>query len=106
MQIEPINLTGLILGALGISIVLIPVIGLTARFALTPLVDAMSRLFESRGAEESLQIMEQRIQLQEQQIAALQSSVRSLVEGRDFERQLKAPTDGGGSAAPDPRPTA
>jgi hypothetical protein len=62
----------------------------------------VSRLFESRGAEESLHIMEQRLQLQDQQIEALQSAVRSLAEGRDFERQLKDPTRRGSDATSPP----
>ena len=40
MQIAPIDLTALVATILGISIVLVPVIGLTARFALAPTVEA------------------------------------------------------------------
>jgi hypothetical protein len=75
---------------LGISIVLVPVIGLTARFALKPVVEALSRLFEARGADESMRILERRLDLQEEQIDALQKALRSLNEGREFDRQLSA----------------
>ena len=91
MQIEPIDLTALISVVLGISIVLIPVIGLTARFALKPSVEALIRLFENRSTSETVQVLERRIDLQEQEIAALQATVRGLSEARDFERQLGAP---------------
>lgn len=91
MQILPVDLTALVATILGISIVLIPVIGVTARFALKPTVEALGRLFESRNTEESLLILERRIELQEQEIDALRSAVRSLTEARDFERQLAAP---------------
>lgn len=91
MQILPIDLTALVATILGISIVLVPVIGLTARFALHPVADALSRLFESRNADESLQILERRLELQEQQIDALTNAVRSLSEGREFDRQLASP---------------
>ena len=94
MPIEPINLTGLISAMLGISIILIPVIGLTARFALNPTVEALARLFENRGADEELRILERRVALQEQEIAALHTAFRSLTEGRDFDRHLESGTAG------------
>ena len=91
MQIMPIDVTSLVATILGISIVLIPVIGLTARFALNPVVEALSRLFETRSSSESLQILERRIELQEQQIDALQRTLQSLGEAKEFDRQLAAP---------------
>ena len=94
MQILPIDLTSLVAVILGISIVLVPVIGFTARFALNPAVEALSKLFESRGAEDTLHILERRLELQEQEIAMLHQMVRGLNEGRDFDRQLTAPKGG------------
>ncbi len=91
MQLLPIDLTSLVAVILGISIVLVPVIGLTARYALSPTVQALAKLFESKGTEEAVRILERRIELQEQEIAMLSQTVRSLTEGRDFERQLAAP---------------
>jgi len=88
MQIQPVDITGLISSILGISIVLIPVIGLTARFALNPTVEALAKLFEKRGADETMRVIERRIELQEQEIAMLRATVDSLAQGRDFERQL------------------
>lgn len=95
MQILPIDLTSLVAVIMGVSIVLVPVIGLTARFALTPVVEALSKVFEGRAADEELRILHRRLELQEQELAALEQTVRSLTEGRDFERQLEAgrPTD-------------
>lgn len=91
MQIQPVDLTALVGTILGISIVLVPVIGLTIRFALSPAVQALSKLFEGRGNDETLRILERRIELQEQEIAALSHAVRGLSEAQDFERQLAAP---------------
>jgi len=90
MQIQPIDVTQLIATILGISIVLIPVIGLTARFALKPTVEALAKFFENRGADESLRILERRLELQEQEIDMLQRSVHSLTDGQAFERKLAA----------------
>ena len=92
MQILPIDITALVATILGISIVLIPVIGVTARFALKPAVEAVSRLFENRNTHEAIQILERRMELQEHQIEALQNALRSLTEERDFDRQLAAPS--------------
>ncbi len=97
MQILPIDLTSLVAVILGISIVLVPVIGLTARFALKPAVEALARVFEARELDETVRILERRVQLQEDQIESLQSRVQQLSEARDFERQLAAPRPGEGA---------
>ena len=101
MQILPVDLTALVATVLGISIVLVPVIGITARFALKPTVEALSRLFENRTANETLEIMERRLELQEQQIDALQHLVRGLKEGQDFDRALKASSQATDAGAQD-----
>ena len=90
MQVQPINLTSVIAVIMGISVVLIPVIGLTARFALKPVVEALSKVFESRGTEESLQIMDRRIGLLEAQIEGMESSMNRLAEARHFDAQLRS----------------
>jgi hypothetical protein len=92
MQILPIDLTSLVATILGISVVLIPVLGLTARYALSPTVEALSKLFESRSSDEQLRILERRLELQEQAIAMLSQTVRSLSEAHDFDRALKGST--------------
>lgn len=90
MQVLPIDLTALVLGALGISIVLVPVIGLTARFALKPVVEALARVFEVRGEDEAMRILERRIDLQEQEILMLHQTLRGLTDAQDFDRRLEA----------------
>ena len=92
MQLEPVNLVALVGTILGISIVLIPVIGVTARFALNPVVDALSKLFDVKNSDETLRILERRLELQEQEISVLNQAVQSLTEAHDFERQLAAPS--------------
>ncbi len=88
MQILPVDLTALAAVILGTSIVLVPVIGLTARFALKPTVEALSRFFENKGLGDNVQILERRIALMEQQIEQMDNSVRQLAEVTDFHRQL------------------
>lgn len=90
MEVLPVDLVGLLAVFMGISIVLVPVIGITARFALKPTVEALARLFEHRGVEESVAIMERRMALLEQQMESLDNSVKQLSEVADFHRQLRA----------------
>lgn len=93
MPVEPINLTSIIAVIMGISVVLIPVIGLTARFALKPTVEALSRVFESRGTDESVQILERRVALLETQVEVMESSMHRVQETARFDAQLKAGPD-------------
>lgn len=103
MQILPIDLTSLVAVILGISVVLVPVIGLTARYALSPAVQALAKAFETKGMEEAVRILERRMELQEQEIALLTQSLHALTEARDFDRKLAAPDS---SAAPGGGPRA
>ena len=48
MEVLPVDIVSLVAVILGISIVLVPVIGLTARFALKPVVEALARVVEER----------------------------------------------------------
>ena len=102
MQIMPIDLTAIISVIMGISIVLIPVIGLTARFALKPIVEALSKLFESREMNESYQIMERRIGLLEAQMEALDGSMKRLEETTRFDAQLRNGSESVKGQLPEP----
>ncbi len=87
----PIDLTALLAVFMGISIVLIPVLGITARFALKPTVEALSRFFDRRGSEEVISILERRMGLMEQQIESIESNVERLVEMSEFHQELRSP---------------
>jgi hypothetical protein len=101
MQILPIDLTALVAVILGISVVLVPVIGITARFALKPIVEAMGRGLAHKGIEETVQILERRMALLEQQLESMDGSVRRLTEMSEFDRALES----GARARPsDPQP--
>ena len=91
MEVMPVELTGLIGTIGGILIVLIPVAGLTARFALKPIVEAISKAREVPGASREAAILEQRVALLEQQLRNVETNVERLVEDSDFRRQLEAP---------------
>ncbi len=92
-EILPIDLTALLAVFMGISIVLIPALGITARFALKPTVEALSRFFDKKGSDEALSILERRMALMEQQVESIESSVQKLAETAEFDQKLAAPRE-------------
>jgi hypothetical protein len=84
-------LTALSGAVLGCLVVLTPVVALSARFALRPIVEAMIRLRESQADGRTNELQDRRIALLEAEIQSLQHSVRSLSEAEDFRRALAAP---------------
>ena len=90
MQVLPIDFVALVSVIMGVSIVLVPVIGLTARYALKPIVEALGRYFEGQGTQESIKIVERRLGLLEAQLDELQGSLNRLVDASEFDAQLRA----------------
>ena len=88
MQILPVDLVSLVATILGISIVLIPVMGVTARFALKPTAEALSRFFDHQGLTDTVRVLERRLDFQAHQIDAMENQLRRLTEGSDFDRKL------------------
>lgn len=102
MQVMPIDLTSIIATVMGISIVLIPVIGLTARFALKPVVEALARVMEARGTNESLQMVDRRIALLESQMESMETTLKRLDETAAFDAQLRSGSEEGTNRLPKP----
>ena len=88
--ILPIDVTAIIAVIMGISIILIPVAGLTARFALKPVVEALGRTFESREQKETIKILERRVAFLEQQLEGLENAVVRLEDVTDFHERLES----------------
>lgn len=82
------DLTGLVAVTLGCLIVLVPIIGITARFALKPIVESFIKMKESQGGQRETHILEQRVALLEQQFQNLEQSVTRYGELKDFDKQL------------------
>jgi len=91
MNVLPIDFVALVAVIMGISIVLIPVAGLTARYALKPVVEPLRQYFQSKGTEESVRIVERRLALLEQQLDEVQVSINRLVEASRFDARLRDP---------------
>jgi hypothetical protein len=95
-----IPLLGIFFGGL---IVLVPVIGITARIALRPMMDGWARYREMKGNDESVLLLERRMALMEEHLNSIDRSVQMLLDDSDFRRRLET-----GSPAPAalPRPDA
>lgn len=93
VPVLPIDVTGVVAVIMGLMVILIPVAGVTARFALKPIAEAVARMREAQGANRELQLVEQRLSLMEQQIQNLETDVRRIEEKSDFDRQLGAGTE-------------
>ncbi|HEX2209306.1 MAG TPA: hypothetical protein VHG93_16635 [Longimicrobium sp.] len=87
---------------LGMMVVLIPIAGLTARFALKPLMEAMRSYRELQGDNQATQLIERRVALVEEQMHSMDRSLRELLEESEFRRDLES---GRQKAAALPLPT-
>jgi len=93
MQVLPIDLTAVVAVVLGSLMFLIPIAGITARFALKPLVDSMARFFDTRTMEDAMAINERRVALLESQVEALEHTVDQLRAAQSFDRELGRGSD-------------
>jgi hypothetical protein len=91
MQVLPIDVTGVIAVAMGMMVLLIPIAGLTARFALKPIAEAVARMRDSQGSNQQLGLIEQRLSLLEQQLTGVELDVRRIEEYSAFDRELRSP---------------
>lgn len=89
---------------LGLMVILIPITGLTARFALKPVMEALGKYRESQGDKQMQQLLERRVALMEEQLHGMDRSLRELLEESEFRRELE--TGGRTRAVALPLPTA
>lgn len=90
MPIDWVALAGVIMGTL---IVLIPIAGITIRFAMKPITEAVLAFRASQGRNEKVDLLEQRIALLEQQNESLESELERVVEAVRFHERLEAPKE-------------
>ena len=93
MPVQPVDLVGLVAVIMGCLMALIPIAGLTARFALKPIVEAIARMRESGTTNETIRLLERRLALLEQEQQALldmRTEVDRLGEAVDFQKKLEA----------------
>lgn len=84
---NPVDWTGILAIVFSGLIVLVPVAGITARFALRPIIQSLREMksLAEPGATDSL---ERRIAALESQLANLDESVERLAQAQEFDRQL------------------
>jgi hypothetical protein len=88
MDINIIALTAVVFGGLT---VLIPIAGLTARFALKPVIEAITTVRNGQLGDQRVAFLEQRLALVEEQLHSMERDHARLVEEADFRRQLESP---------------
>jgi hypothetical protein len=96
--VMPIDLVGLTAVILGCLMFLIPIAGVTARFAIKPIAEALARAREGDVDREAFRLLERRMALMEQEVSGLTEIRGELVrvlEELEFQRQL---TQGGGGS--------
>lgn len=95
-QTLPIDLVPLVGTIMGTLIVLIPVTGLTARFALKPIVESIAKLRQSSNQNEAVGMLERRLALLEkevQNLSGIRDDLGRLIDEMDFQRQLMSATN-------------
>ena len=90
MDIAP-ELIPLVAIVMGISVVLVPVIGYTARYVLRPFEETLTRYLQARAADDSVRILERRLALMEQQLETMESTLNRVADAADFHRELRTP---------------
>ena len=69
-------------------VILVPLAGLTLRFALKPIVDSVARLMEVRNGTAAVDLVDKRVALLEQEVQYLRSELRQLSDRTDFYDRL------------------
>jgi hypothetical protein len=84
----PVDWTGLAGVIMGTLIILIPVAGLTARFAFKPIVEAIAHLRQTPQGNERLSAIESRLALLETQMENTETELARLSDEAEFRRKL------------------
>ena len=93
MEVMPVDLTAVTAIIMGMLVVLIPIAGLTARFAIKPITESMARLRQTNVDRQTLELVERRLSLLEQEVHGLggmRDDMARLLEEVEFQRQLKS----------------
>jgi hypothetical protein len=94
MQVMPVDLVALTAIILGCMMFLIPIAGLTARFAIRPITEAIVKMNASGADREVIQLLERRVALLEQELHSMgdvRRELESALESVEFQRQLSQP---------------
>jgi len=98
MEVLPVDLNAVLGIVMGMLVVLIPITGLTARFAIKPITESLAKLRQGNADRQVVDMLERRVSLLEQEVHGLggmRDEVSRLLEEAEFQRQLKAPDTSG-----------
>jgi hypothetical protein len=90
----PVDWTGLAGVIMGTLIVLIPVAGLTARFAFKPIVEAIAQFRQTPQSNDRLAAIESRLALLETQMDNTETELSRLSDESEFRRKLAGGEEG------------
>jgi hypothetical protein len=90
VQVMPIDLTAIVAIVMVFSCALIPIAGITLRFAIKPAVEALVKAFDNRGLEDTVGVLERRLGLLEHQMDSIDSTVHRLAEALEFQNELQS----------------
>ena len=79
---------------LGGITVLIPVVGLTLRFALRPVLETWARLRSTPTPDSQTELLARQMSLLEAELQQVQHAVQGLVEAQDFQHSLQGERKG------------
>jgi hypothetical protein len=91
MQVLPVDLVALSAVILGCLMFLIPIAGLTARFAIKPITEALAKSQSGNIDRETVQLLERRLALIEQEVhglSELRGDLSRVLEEMEFQKQL------------------
>jgi hypothetical protein len=71
--------------------ILIPILALSARFALKPVMETWTRFRQSETTDQDKLLQDRRIALLEAEVQNLHQLVQQRLEAHEFERKLSAP---------------
>ncbi len=93
-MIEPVNLQEITAIIMGMLVVLIPIAGLTLRFAIKPITESVAKLRDSGMERQKVDLLERRMTLLEQElhnIEGMREDLARALEAAEFQRQLTTP---------------
>lgn len=94
MQVDPVDLNSLVAIVMGMLVVLIPIAGLTLRFAIKPITESVAKLRDSGMEREKVALLERRMALLEQELHGMdgiREDLARVLEEAEFQRQLRGP---------------
>ena len=83
------GMTGMLAVLLGGIVVLVPVLGLTVRYALRPMIESWVKMKTNPTLESQNELLARQVALLEAEVQHLQGTVQGLLEGQVFQRALQ-----------------